>query len=232
MTDLGRNVMKEERELTESSLHNSGNAADLDKAFERHYRSRNTIKNFYFSNAIAKQRRRLELPKSRYYHKLVAQERAFTQSKALIMFIGDRDHGVRSITRGYEWFGGHWKEKIYERYTSILITDEHNSSQTRLFCFKNLSYLQVARDMDIKINNGSFICLNNKRHNKYIVKSRDKLSALAIGLPGVAQLLFGVAFLCFDYQPTKEKELHFNKLDLVHYTDIACRLALVESKTL
>jgi hypothetical protein len=34
MTDLGQNVMKEERELTELSLYNSDNTADLDKAFE------------------------------------------------------------------------------------------------------------------------------------------------------------------------------------------------------
>jgi hypothetical protein len=51
ITDLARNVLKEESELTDFSLHNSGNAADLDKAFERHSHSRNTISNLYFSNA-------------------------------------------------------------------------------------------------------------------------------------------------------------------------------------
>jgi hypothetical protein len=163
---------------------------------------------------------------------LAAQERAFTQSKAPIMFIGDRGHGVRSIIKGHQRFGGHWKEKIHGRYTSSLITNEHNSSQTCLFCFKKLAHPQVARDKVIKINNGSFICLNNKCHNKYVVMSRDKLSALAIGLAGVAQLLFGVTFPCFDHQATKEKELQFNKLALAFCTKIACRLALVESKTL
>ncbi|KAG2200794.1 hypothetical protein INT46_011319 [Mucor plumbeus] len=106
MTDLGRNVMKEERDLTEFSLHNSDNTADLDKAFERHSYSPDTITNFYFSNANAKRRRRLELSKSKYYHKLAAQERAFTQSKALIMFIGGCGYGVRSVIKGYQRFGG------------------------------------------------------------------------------------------------------------------------------
>ena len=129
--------MKEESELTEFSLHDSGNASDLGKAFERSSRSLYIIMDFYFSNANAKRRRRLELTKSRYYHKLAAQERAFTQSKAPIMFIGDRGHGVRSIIKDYQQFGGHWKEKIHGRYTSSLITNEHNSSQTCLFCFKN-----------------------------------------------------------------------------------------------
>ena len=72
MTDLGRNVMKKERELTEFSLHNSCNAADLDKVFERYSRSRDTIRNFYFSNANSKRQRQLELSKIRYYHKLTA----------------------------------------------------------------------------------------------------------------------------------------------------------------
>ena len=106
MTDLGRNVMKEERDLTEFSLHNSDNTADLDKAFERHSYSPDTITNFYFSNANAKRRRRLELSKSKYYYKLAAQERAFTQSKALIMFIGGCGYGVRSVIKGYQRFGG------------------------------------------------------------------------------------------------------------------------------
>ncbi|KAG2205158.1 hypothetical protein INT46_003467 [Mucor plumbeus] len=198
----------------------NGNASDLGKAFERSSRSLYIIMDFYFSNANAKRRRRLELTKSRYYHKLAAQERAFTQSKAPIMFIGDRGHGVRSIIKDYQQFGGHWKEKIHGRYTSSLITNEHNSSQT------------FARDKVIKINNESFICLNNKCHNKYVVMSRDKLSALAIGLAGIAQLLFGGTFLCFNHQSAKEQELQFNNLALAFCTEIACRLALVESQTL
>ncbi|KAG2201717.1 hypothetical protein INT46_003109 [Mucor plumbeus] len=92
------NMMKEEKELTE---------------------------NFYFSNANAKRRRRLELAKNRYYHKLEVQERTFTQSKAPIMFIGDRGHGVRSIIKGHQQFGGHWKEKIHGRYTSYLTDVQH-----------------------------------------------------------------------------------------------------------
>ena len=31
------------------------------------------------------------------------------------MFIGDRGHGVRSIIKGHQQFGGHWKEKIHGR---------------------------------------------------------------------------------------------------------------------
>jgi hypothetical protein len=62
--------------------------------------------------------------------------------------------------------------------------------------------------------------------------SKDKLSALAISLTDVAQLLSGVTFPCIDHQPTKEKQLQFNKLTLAFCTEIACRLALVESKTL
>ena len=62
--------------------------------------------------------------------------------------------------------------------------------------------------------------------------SRDKLSALAIGLAGIAQLLFGGTFLCFNHQSAKEQELQFNNLALAFCTEIACRLALVESQTL
>lgn len=41
---------------------------------------------------------------------------------------------------------------------------------------------------------------------------RDTLSALAIGVAGLAQVLFGVTFPCFDNSPTETKENLFNNL--------------------
>ena len=110
-----------------------------------------------------------------------------------------------------------------------------NITVHRHVCFaskKKSAHPQVACNKVIKINNGSFICLNDKCHSKYVVMSREKLYALAIDLAGIDQLLFGVTSPCFDYQPTKEKELQFNKLALTFCTKIDCRLALVDSKTL
>jgi hypothetical protein len=124
------------------------------------------------------------------------------------------------------------RRKFMEGTLSHLL--QTNITVHRYVCFasKKLAHPQVACDKVIKINNGSFICLNDKCHSKYVVMSREKLYALAIDLAGIAQLLFGVTSPCFDHQPTNEKELRFNKLALAFCTKIACRLALVESKTL
>lgn len=207
-------------------MYDNGNTEDLGKTFDRHFRSRDTLRSFYFSNTNAKRQRRLDLTKSRYYNKLVMNEKAFTGSKTSIMLIAEQGYGIRSIIKSYQRFGGYWKQKIHERYTPSLITNEHYSSQTRVFCFKKLSHPQVARDKVIEINNGSFIYQNDKCPNKYVVMSRDKLPALATGLADVAQLLPGITFPWFSHQPTKEKEMQFNKLDLSFCTEIACRLAL------
>ncbi|KAF1802593.1 hypothetical protein FB192DRAFT_1281205 [Mucor lusitanicus] len=54
------------------------------------------------------------------------------------------------------------------------------------------------------VNKGTFICLHPQCPNAHVPVCRDQVSALAIGLAGMAQLLFGATFPYFneisDYQ--------------------------------
>ncbi|KAI8636687.1 hypothetical protein BD408DRAFT_79415 [Parasitella parasitica] len=135
------------------------------------------------------------------------------------MFVGDRGLGIGSRTKGFLRYGGHWKPKKNSLYSSILYTNEHNTSQTCPYCFRKLSHpLRVVRDNDqtqVKTVKGAFICVNKdcisvkSAHNTH---NRDILSALAIGLAGVAQLVFGVTFPSFDPKTSFSRTDNFNKL--------------------
>ncbi|KAF1801365.1 hypothetical protein V8B55DRAFT_1130901 [Mucor lusitanicus] len=91
-----------------------------------------------------------------------------------------------------------------------IITNEYNSSQTCLFCFRKLCHPVSRQDGKVQVSNGSFVCLNGKCPNAFKVVCRDQVSALAIGLAGLASLLFGVTFPCFDEHSTQAKREQFN----------------------
>ena len=131
-----------------------------------------------------------------------------------MMFVGDRGHGVGSRIKGHQRFGGTWKQEIHGRYTPTVITNEYNSSQTCLFCFRKLSHPLKTIGDEVKTTNGSFVCINDKCPNAFKVVCRDQVSALAIGLAGLASILFGVTFPCFDQQPSRLKRQQFNDLAL------------------
>ncbi|CEP14460.1 hypothetical protein [Parasitella parasitica] len=154
---------------------------------------------------------RLKTPKN----KPQEQQRPVAQTSSGSDDKGDRGHAVVSPFKGHLRFGGHWKELCHSRYTPTLITNEHNSSQTCLWCFSKLSHPYTALDGQVKMTNRSFICLNAACPQKYVVMSRDRLSALAIGLAGAAQLMLGYTFPCFDPKNTTEKQAMFSHLALV-----------------
>lgn len=55
--------------------------------------------------------------------------------------------------------------------------------------------------------NGSFVCLDGHCIAKHKVLSINQASALAIELAGLAQVLFGTTFPCFDPKPTNLQNL-------------------------
>ncbi|CEP09091.1 hypothetical protein [Parasitella parasitica] len=179
---------------------------ELETVFAQYSQAKNFVRKFYHSKSNAKRKKRYELAKGKYYDRLAAKDRRFTHASTHIMFIGDRRHAVGSPIKGHLRFGGHWKELRHSRYTPTLISNEHNSSQTCLWCFSKLSHPYTALDGQVKMTNGSFICLNAACPQKYVVMSRDRLSALAIGLAGAAQFMLGYTFPCFDPKNTTEKQ--------------------------
>ncbi|CEP14831.1 hypothetical protein [Parasitella parasitica] len=216
LTILGQQVANYEADLSQSiGIQHCSTFGKLETAFDQYSQAKTSVRKFYHSKSNAKKKRRYELAKGKYYDRLAAKERRFTHASTPIMFIGDRGHAVVSPFKGHLRFGGHWKELCHSRYTPTLITNEHNSSQTCLWCFSKLSHPYTALDGQVKMTNGSFICLNAACPQKYVVMSRDRLSALAIGLAGAAQLMLGYTFPCFDPKNTTEKQAMFSHLALV-----------------
>lgn len=56
------------------------------------------------------------------------------------MFIRDCGTGQDSRIKGYLRYGGKWKEEINGQYTSLCITNEHNTSKICVYCFSNLDH--------------------------------------------------------------------------------------------
>lgn len=213
-TTEGHVVLDGEEKLSNHNLHQCQTVEELQEAISHHCDARDKLRSFYYSNSQCKQRRRLELKKRRFYDKLAADERKTSGAKRPIMMIGDRGHGIGSRIKKHQRFGGHWKESRHGLYTPTLITNEYNSSQTCLFCYSKLSHPVGVVAGKIKTVNGSFVCLNQKCPNAFKVVCRDQVSALAIGLAGVAQLLFGVTFPCFDEKSNYTNRIKFNDLAL------------------
>ncbi|KAI9482747.1 MAG: hypothetical protein EXX96DRAFT_453159, partial [Benjaminiella poitrasii] len=81
------------------------------------------------------------------------------------MFVGDRGLGIGSRLKGHLKYGGNWKPVKNSLFTPVLVTNEHNSSQTCLFCYKKLSHPVGAMtnkkgEKRLKTTLGSFVCLN------------------------------------------------------------------------
>ncbi|KAI9266331.1 hypothetical protein EDC94DRAFT_497948, partial [Helicostylum pulchrum] len=83
------------------------------------------------------------------------------------MSVGDRGYGVGSRIKSHSQQGGIWKPQKHSFYTSVCITNEHNTFQTCPFCFGKLfhptrtSYNKSGK-IKIKSVNGSFICYNQE----------------------------------------------------------------------
>ncbi|KAI9478867.1 MAG: hypothetical protein EXX96DRAFT_482583, partial [Benjaminiella poitrasii] len=121
------------------------------------------------------------------------------------LFIGDRGTGVgSSITSGLR-YGGNWKMKNHARYAPVSITNEHNTSQVCVYCFKKIIHPKrtriiqgVERSVDC---NGSSVCINREftsfKANRS-VQSRDQQAAVAICISGLYTLLSGTILPVFS----------------------------------
>ena len=118
-----------------------------------------------------------------------------------IRFIGDRGTRVDSTIKGFRRYGEKWRQCMHGMNINVCITNENVTSQTCMYCFSKLDhpiYRKIDKDKDIRTKvKGSFLCRNSDCvliSNKKAIKSRDNLSALAIGLSGLCNLLFQETF--------------------------------------
>ncbi|CEG74498.1 hypothetical protein RMATCC62417_09702 [Rhizopus microsporus] len=131
-TDIGRKVMETEALLSK-----------FDTTSARNLEHKHIIRNCYYSPSRLKQKRAYELQTRKYTNRLCSDERRYaTSSRKVmpIMFVGDCGLGIDSRIKGYMRYGGHWKPLKHSLYTSVCITNEHNTSQTCIYCFQKLPH--------------------------------------------------------------------------------------------
>ncbi|OAD00506.1 hypothetical protein MUCCIDRAFT_185348 [Mucor lusitanicus CBS 277.49] len=210
-----------EQASRESSLKGADTAQSYLSRFSVQQSNSGALQAFYDSPARRAENRHLELHNKTQRNKICASERQFVvQHKKEessgpagegssrrkpkpkpIMMIGDSDLGVGSTIKGYRRYGGTWKQNLQGGNTHVCCTSEYMTSQTCMYCFSKLTHPTSKQLVKGKVVTkkvaGAFVCLNPDCVLQQFgrnVFARDKLSALAIGLSGVNQLLFQATF--------------------------------------
>jgi hypothetical protein len=162
---------------------------------------------FYNSKRATRGRRTRELLTRKTKDRLCSQERKFTQqtdkSSRPVMLIGNRGTGVGSSIKGYSRRGGKWISETHGRYAVAAITDEHMTSQLCIYCFAPIVH---PSDQDGNVILGTSRCINYNCpafKQGRATNNRDKMSAAAIGISGMAKLLLNK-----DYPPFTSKHQH------------------------
>ncbi|GAN08662.1 hypothetical protein MAM1_0216c08177 [Mucor ambiguus] len=169
-------------------------------------------RDFYYSNSRCRGQPRYEFQRRRFINKLCVGERNHVSKKNPVLFVGDRGYGINSQINGHLRCGGTWKAKIHAQYCPVLTTNEHNTSQTCVFCFSKTSHpLKIVSRKNkqyLHSVNGTPICMNPDcvlRSRGETHKGRNSLSSLAIGLAGLSAVAIGQSIPCFDPTISKSK---------------------------
>lgn len=208
-TDL--DITAIENNMRENSIQQATTFEDLEHRYKEQIRNRNNFRRFYYSKNRSNQQYTYELQKTKYIDRLCSREREFLKQdrkNCMIMFVGDRGEGIGSRIKGFLKYGGKWKPKIHSRYCSVCVTNEHNTSQTCMFCYNKLlhpSKIMTKKDGSrfLKNVNGSFYCVNPLcplSSQARSTQARDRLSALAIGVSGLSTLIFGETLPQFNHK--------------------------------
>ncbi|KAI8096107.1 hypothetical protein BDF21DRAFT_329948, partial [Thamnidium elegans] len=118
------------------------------------------------------------------------------------VFVGDRGYAVGSHIKDFRKHGRLWEAIKHSRQATILIINEHNTSQTCAYCFRKTTHSVQVSDKKIKPIHGTIVCTNLRCvlvRSDLSHQGRDSVSSLAIGIPGLSQATFGEPFPCFNY---------------------------------
>ncbi|KAL9542597.1 hypothetical protein PS6_009715 [Mucor atramentarius] len=125
--------------------------------------------------------------------------------KVPLSFVGDRGYDINSPIKGHMRCGSAWKAKKHIHYGSVIINNEHDTSQTCLFRYsktshpqelvtkKNKQYLCSVNDASVCTNPDCVLRTKDETH-----KAHNSLSALAIGLAGFSTVIFRQPIPSFD----------------------------------
>ncbi|KAI9244597.1 hypothetical protein EDC94DRAFT_530801 [Helicostylum pulchrum] len=191
---VGQEVQKLELDLCKEDLSSALTTADIDNWYEKQKSARDPLRNFYYSSKRNKRKRTYELQKQKYIDQLCSKERKYVSSygnTGSILFVGDRGYGIGSRLKSHSRQGGIWKTKKHG------LTSYNKSGKKKT-----------------KSVNGSFVCYNQECVSVLASKNthgRDSLSAFAIGLSGLAMLMYGVTFPIFAPNTSHFKTEFFNQ---------------------
>ncbi len=185
ITTEGKRVQEAEKELAENSLLDASSVEELDQRRRVHDNYKSTLREFYYSKASIKRKRRVELLKRKTYGTVCSNERRYVsggvnKESHPLLFVGDRGYGVGSAIKGHLKYGGQWKPRKHSLYTSVCITNEHNTSQTCTYCFGKLTHpirrIEENGKLYLKSVNGAVVrnnknCLLSKKSSTH--KGRD-----------------------------------------------------------
>ncbi|KAG2230041.1 hypothetical protein INT48_007072 [Thamnidium elegans] len=163
-------------EITSTSLEN-----EVQPLFE----NRQLLRSFYYNKNSINKRRTKELKRRKCFGRLCSYEQQFINTRqkcSTVAFVGGRGYSVGSHIKDFRKYGGLWKAIKHSRQATILITNEHNTSQTCVYCFP------------VCTNPRCVLVRSNMSH-----QGRDSVSSLAIGISGLSQAAFGEPFPCFNY---------------------------------
>ncbi|KAG1457883.1 hypothetical protein G6F57_014806 [Rhizopus arrhizus] len=188
-----RRISSIENAASRKSIKKDESAARLEEWYKQTVRHREQLRNFYYSPTRVRQKRTYELQRRRYIDKLCSNKRRYvtgSDKSQHIMFVGDRGYCVGPTIKGHLKYGGQWKSRKNKAPVSFA-----NYWSTKL-----------------KVVNGTFQCVNPDCPSVLAGKAthaRDSLSAMAIGLSGIATLLFGTTFPQFDPKRSPSKTAEF-----------------------
>ncbi|KAL4210223.1 hypothetical protein AB4K20DRAFT_1968328 [Rhizopus microsporus] len=187
--DYGSGAQQLRLQLQRAKKANSHESvARFEKWYQQTVRHREQLRNLYYLPTRVRQNRTYELQMPRYIDKLCSNERRYvtgSDKSQHIMFVGDRGYCVGSTIKGHLKYGGQWKSRKNSLYTSL------------------------------KVVNGTFQYVNPDCPSVLAGKAthaRDSLSTMAIGLSGLATLLFKATFPQFDPKRSPSKTVEFEHL--------------------
>lgn len=104
-----------------------------------------------------------------FFDRLCVKERNFVGENVPLLFVGDRGYGIHSAIKEYMRCGGAWEAKKHSHHCPVIITNDHNTSQTRLLAYSKMSHLQKL-----------LVAKKNKQHLRSVNESKtEKLKTLA-----------------------------------------------------
>lgn len=198
-TTNGQLVIAAEQQLSRAHLP-SATLANVDQVITNITQHRDLLRSFYYSESVNRRKRRQVKRRKRYLDIICSDEREFInggrdkEKGAVVLFVGDRGYATGSRIKGFLRYGGKWKPFLHARYTTTLITNEHNTSQTCVYCFQKTMHPTSMTNGKLKTIKGTSVrtnphCVLVKKRMSH--QSRDAVSSLAIGITGLHAAVFG-----------------------------------------